>query len=251
MTQLDKSNTLVVIPAFNEQESIGIVVKEMKTHGFQFVVIDDGSQDLTRINAINAGARVVSLPFNSGVGAALKCGFRFALNYKFQAVVQCDADGQHSAQFIETLIRDANESKAELVVGNRFGSIQGTMNVSVLRRFTMVIFSKVLYFRTGFVVQDSTSGFRLISRPLLNHFAEEFPTYYLGDTFEALIFAKQSGCNVSQVSVPFSNREHGVSTSGTLHTIGRIVQLILNPLFVGKYLFSSKSGVDERNLDKR
>jgi|1048.fasta_scaffold02357_8 glycosyltransferase involved in cell wall biosynthesis len=240
MTRLDKSNTLVIIPAFNEQESIGSVIKEMLMHNFQFVVIDDGSHDQTRINAMNAGARVVSMPFNSGVGSALKCGFKFALHNGFQAVVQCDADGQHSAQYIETLITHSNESMADLVVGNRFGSIQGTMDVSVLRRFAMVLFSKVLYIRTGLTVQDPTSGFRLISRPLLNHFAEEFPAYYLGDTFEALILARQSGYNVSQVSVPFSNREFGVSTSKTLHTLGRIVQLFLNPLFVGKNLFSPK-----------
>ena len=251
MTLLNKSNTLVIIPAFNEEESIGSVVSQMKMFGYQFVVIDDGSEDQTRLNAQNAGGRVVSMPFNSGVGSALKCGFKFAIHNGFQAVVQCDADGQHSAQYIETLITHSNESMADLVVGNRFGSIQGTMDVSVLRRFAMILFSKVLYIRTGLTVQDPTSGFRLISRPLLNHFAEEFPTYYLGDTFEALIFARKSGCNISQVSVPFSNRKFGVSTSGTLHTLGRIIQLFLNPLFVGKNLFSPKRVAIKQNWDNR
>ena len=247
MTLLNKSNTLVIIPAFNEQDSIGSVVSEMKMFGYQFVVIDDGSHDQTRLNAQDAGGRVVSMPFNSGVGSALKCGFRFAFQNQFQAVVQCDADGQHSARYIESLIRHANESAADLVVGNRFGNIRGSMDVSIFRRFAMALFSKVLSLRTGLVIQDSTSGFRLITRPLFSHFANEFPTYYLGDTFEALIYAKQSGFNVSQVSVPFSNREYGVSTSGTLHTIGRILQLLLNPLFVGKNMISQRSNSTEQN----
>ena len=104
MTLLDKTNTLVIVPAFNEQDSIVAVIEEIKATGFPFVVIDDGSTDETRNRAISAGARTISLPFNAGVGCAVRCGFRYAVDNKYHAAIQIDADGQHPVSYLKHLI---------------------------------------------------------------------------------------------------------------------------------------------------
>jgi glycosyltransferase involved in cell wall biosynthesis len=234
MIQLNSSNTLVVIPAFNEQLTIASVVNQIKGAGFPLVVIDDGSSDQTRRNALEAGAKVISLPFNAGVGSALRCGFQYALENGFSAVIQCDADGQHPSNLFEQLVDAANESQVELVLGNRFGKNRGTMEVSFLRKTAIAFLSKLINLRTGARVSDPTSGFRLISRPLLDQFAKNFPSYYLGDTYEALIYSTSNGFGYREIDAPFSNRQNGKSTSSTIHTLGRLIQLVLNPLLISQ-----------------
>ncbi|NBO57289.1 MAG: glycosyltransferase family 2 protein, partial [Actinobacteria bacterium] len=122
MTLTGEHRVLVVVPAFNEAESLGSVVSRIREFGFQVVVVDDGSEDQTSDVARAAGARVLTLPINLGVGGALRCGFRYAIESGFVVVVQCDADGQHSPDHISSLIQALTESGASLVIGSRFRS---------------------------------------------------------------------------------------------------------------------------------
>ena len=237
MNLLDKTNTLVIVPAYNEQDSIVSVIEEIKATGFPFVVIDDGSTDETRVRAISVGARTISLPFNAGVGGSLKCGFQHAIKHGYKAVIQCDADGQHPTASFGDLIQQANLTSSHLVVGNRFESIDGRMFISKSRLIAMKLLTKIFSARAGISIRDTTSGFRLISRPLLDLFAQEFPKYYLGDTYEALVFSAQNGFSVSEIDVPFSNRTHGISTSSNIQSVGRIFQLILEPVIVRRNQF--------------
>ena len=134
---LDKSNVLVLVPAFNEQESVGAVLAELKIHGFSSLLISDGSTDRTADIAWNAGSKVLELPINLGVGGALRAGFKFACRHGYQAVIQVDADGQHPVTEIENLITTANTSGAHMVIGSRFKDGAGKMDVSGIRRMVM------------------------------------------------------------------------------------------------------------------
>jgi glycosyltransferase involved in cell wall biosynthesis len=240
MTLLDKTNTLIIVPAYNEQDSVVAVIEEIKATGFPFVVIDDGSTDETRHRAISAGARTISLPFNSGVGGSLKCGFQYAVKQGYRAVIQCDADGQHPTSSFGELVQKANLSSSHLVIGNRFGGIDGNMYISKSRLIAIKMLAKVFSIRAGINIRDTTSGFRLISYPLLNLFAEEFPRYYLGDTYEALVFSAQKKYQISEIGVTFRNRAHGVSTSSNAQSVGRILQLILEPVITRQNYFFNK-----------
>ena len=226
MTLLDKTNTLVVVPAYNEQESIVAVIEEIKATGFPFVVIDDGSTDETRNRAVSAGARTISLPFNAGVGGSLKCGFQHAIKQGYRAVIQCDADGQHPTKDFESLVNHANASSSHLVIGSRFTDDEATMQVSKPRKLAMKVLSGVAKRANQVEVTDTTSGFRLISQPLLGQFAQRFPGYYLGDTFEALNVAASNNYSVSQISVPFSNRTQGTSSASNAYAISNIVKIL-------------------------
>ena len=117
---LQANDVLVVVPAFNEAASIGQVIDGIRTHGFQVLVVDDGSTDETPLVARQRNALVLSLPFNVGVGGALRCGFRYAVENGFSAVIQCDADGQHLPSHLVDLVEAANHTDAHMMIGSRF-----------------------------------------------------------------------------------------------------------------------------------
>ena len=219
---IQNSEVLVVVPAYNETSTIAQVVTGIHSVGFSCVVIDDGSEDDTSFVAKNAGATVLTLPFNSGVGGALRCGFRYAVEYEFKAVIQCDADGQHQSHHFQDLIHTANETQADFVLGSRFLSAENMMDPHFVRRLAMWWLARVASRATGRKITDSTSGFRLIRRPLLDELAEHLPEYYLGDTFEALVVLGRAGYTVEEIGTAMSPRQSGVSSASN----GRAIALI-------------------------
>ena len=227
---LQVSDVLVVIPAFNEVESIGQVVNEVSTFGFQTLVVDDGSIDQTADVAHQYGANVVSLTLNTGVGGALRCGFRYAVENGFTAVIQCDADGQHLPSHLDDLVQATNRTNAHMMIGSRFGSEKTTHDPSLLRRFAMLTLSKVAQHATKHSITDSTSGFRLIREPLLSELALNLPAYYLGDTFETVVVAGRAGYHVEEIGVAMAPRSHGTSSSGDFRSIlliGKVLTTVL------------------------
>jgi glycosyltransferase involved in cell wall biosynthesis len=213
MNRIAVDNTLVLIPALDEGRTIGEVLTELFGCGYQVLVVDDGSRDDTARVARSAGARVLSLPINLGVGGALRAGFKVAVKNGFEAVVQVDADGQHPVEEIADLIRAANDMEAHMVVGSRFASSATTMRVGWSRRAVMRVLASSASRATGTRITDSTSGFRLIRSPLLSRFADQFPTNYLGDTYEALVAAGRAGYRVIEVPAGLKPRLAGESSA--------------------------------------
>ena len=224
------SDVLVVIPAFNESKSIGQVVEQVTACGFQTLVVNDGSIDDTADVARVRGAHVVSLPLNTGVGGALRCGFRYAVESGFTAVIQCDADGQHLPSHLTDLVDATNRTDAQMMIGSRFGSENTTHDPSLLRRFAMWSLSKVAQHATKHKITDSTSGFRLIRQPLLGELAENLPAYYLGDTFETVVVAGRAGYHIEEIGVAMAPRIYGRSSSGNVRSIlliGKVMTTVL------------------------
>jgi glycosyltransferase involved in cell wall biosynthesis len=219
---IQNSDVLIVVPAYNEAATITQVVAGIHSVGFSCVVVDDGSFDNTAFIAKEAGATVLTLPFNAGVGGALRCGFRYAVENGFTAVIQCDADGQHQSHHFHDLIRTANETNADLVLGSRFRSLENMMDPHFVRRFAMWWLARVASQATGRKITDSTSGFRLVRRPLLDELAEHLPEYYLGDTFETLVVVGRTGYSVEEIGTAMSPRQSGVSSASS----GRAIALI-------------------------
>ena len=227
---LKTSDVLVVVPAYNEAASIGQVIDGIRSHGFQVLVIDDGSSDETPLVARQRNALVLSLPFNVGVGGALRCGFRYAVENGFTAVIQCDADGQHLPSHLDDLVEATNRTDAHMMIGSRFGSEKTTHDPSLLRRFAMLALSKVAQHATKHSITDSTSGFRLIRQPLLGELATHLPAYYLGDTFEAVVVAGRAGYHIEEIGVAMAPRIHGASSSGNFRSIvliGKVLTTVL------------------------
>ena len=219
---------LVVVPAWNEQASIAQVIKDLKDHSFEVLVVDDGSTDETFSAAKAAGAITLRLPFNLGVGAALRCGFKYGVQHGYHAVVQCDADGQHPVGHIESLIKTAEQGELHMVIGSRFLNDAGKMELSLIRRFAMRILSRSATRACGTSITDATSGFRVIWSPLLDELAEKLPPYYLGDTYEALVSAGRAGYRIKEIPAPLMEREHGKSSARPVKAARLTVKAILS-----------------------
>lgn len=217
---------LVVIPAFNESATISSVVTQAKELRYTVLVVDDGSNDATAERAAAAGALVLQLPINLGVGGALRAGFRFAVDYGYTSVVQVDADGQHPLHQISDLCLAATQHNAHVVIGSRYLSPDATLTPTASRRFAMRLLSKVVSRAAGNTITDSTSGFRIIREPLLSEFAREFPSYYLGDTFEATVAATRAGFRVVEVPAALTPRTHGKSTASSVSSIFLIAKVL-------------------------
>ena len=227
MAPLSRENILVIVPCFNEQASIFQVLSSLKALNYKVVVVDDGSTDKSRDIALDMGVKVLSLPVNLGVGAALRAGFKFALRSNYDAIVQVDADGQHKASQIDQLIVGANVLGAHLVIGSRFQNANTTMSVPKIRRSVMWLLSFLASRATGTKITDTTSGFRLIRKPLLSEFAQVFPSYYLGDTYEATVSAGRAGYIVREIPTVIVNRTHGTSSASTLQSVKFIFKSVV------------------------
>lgn len=213
------ANTLVVVPALNEESSLASVIAEIKSCGYEVLVINDGSTDGTADVARASGARLLDLPINLGVGGALRAGFKYACERNFQAVVQVDADGQHPADEIVHLIDEANTSGAHLVIGSRFLSDGTSMEVGRVRRFVMRLLARSATNATQSPITDATSGFRIIQQPLLTEFSRTFAVNYLGDTYEALIAAGRAGYVVREIPAALRPRQNGESTASLVQAV--------------------------------
>jgi glycosyltransferase involved in cell wall biosynthesis len=213
---LTRSDVLVIVPAYNEEATVAAVVRDVRDAGFRLLVVSDGSTDGTVSLAREAGATVLPLPVNLGVGGALRAGFRFACNEGFSAVVQVDADGQHPPTRIDSLIEAANSTGADLVIGSRFRTSESSMQIASHRRFAMRILAITASVSARRKLSDVTSGFRLIRSPLLNEFARTFPSNYLGDTYEATVAAARAGYQVHEIPAPLMPRRAGESSANSI-----------------------------------
>ena len=204
---------LIVVPAWNEEASVGAVVREIRrTHPrIACLVVDDGSSDRTSDMAAAAGAIVLRLPFNLGVGGAMRTGFRFAVDRGYDVVVQVDADGQHDPRYIGELLERL--ATADIVIGARFAGV-GQYGARGPRRWAMRILAGVVGAVTRRRLSDVTSGFKAMGPRAVRLFAETYPAEWLGDTVEALVIAARSGLVISQSPVAMRARQAGEPSQG-------------------------------------
>ena len=224
---------LIAIPAWNESGSVGAVVQDVKSvvPDAHVVVINDGSTDNTERVACEAGATTLSLPFNVGVGGAMRTAFLFARREGYTALVQVDADAQHDPEEIPRLLAALETS--DVVVGTRFypGS---TYHVRGPRRWAMSLLSWALSKMAKKKISDTTSGFRAAGPRAIDLFADAYPAEYLGDTVGSLTIAIREGLSISEVPVTMHYRRIGRPSKSALWstlylgraTLALLVQLL-------------------------
>ncbi|GAA1801680.1 glycosyltransferase family 2 protein [Planosporangium flavigriseum] len=203
---------LVIIPAYNEGETIGKVIAEVRAElpAYDVLVVDDGSTDDTAEVARAAGATVTVLPYNLGVGGARRLGYLYALRHQYDIAVQVDADGQHDPRNVSALVAALDE--ADLVIGARFAG-EGSYSARGPRWWAMSLLSFVLSKMAGTKLTDTTSGFRACGRPLIAGYARWLPVEYLGDTIDTAVWAIRHGYTVRQVPVAMRARMAGTPSA--------------------------------------
>ncbi len=202
---------LAIVPALNEAGAVGDVVRAILKAGdgrLDVLVVDDGSTDGTAMAARDAGARVVSLPFNVGIGNAVQTGYRVARAEGYDVAMQIDGDGQHPPEQVGLLLAEI-AAGANYVVGSRFVEDAG-YQTSRTRRGAMVFLSKLVSMAVGQRVTDTTSGFRAADRATIELFAGHYPPDY--PEVEALVLAHRAGLRIAEVPVVMLQRSTGTSS---------------------------------------
>ncbi|MBC3843846.1 glycosyltransferase family 2 protein [Streptacidiphilus sp. 4-A2] len=209
---IDGLRVLLILPAWNESEGLPSILKEIRTElpGADTLVVDDGSTDATSRVAAEAGSPVVRLPYNLGVGGAMRLGYRYAYEHGYDVAIQCDSDGQHDPAYVPALLAKLKE--ADLVIGARFAG-EGEYKARGPRRWAMSLLSVVLSRITKTRLTDTTSGFKACNRQLIEFFAQWYPVEYLGDTIESMVGAARCGFVVRQVPVAMRERTTGTPSA--------------------------------------
>ncbi len=224
---------IVIVPALNEEHSIGSVITEIRAADpeLDVVVVDDGSTDRTAIVAAEHGAEVLGLPFNLGIGGAVQTGYQYARNNDFDIAIQVDGDGQHDPSEIVRLVEPILEGKADMVVGTRFaagGGYRGTR----IRRVGIHLFAAVVSLMVRARVTDTTSGFRAANRKAIRLFAADYPHDY--PEVEATVLVARHGLTMVEVPVQMRVRETGNSSITALRSVYYMVKVLL-ALFIGLF----------------
>jgi glycosyltransferase involved in cell wall biosynthesis len=207
---MEKQNLIVFIPAFNEEGSIEAVIRSVRESlpDADLLVVDDGSTDRTAALARAAGARVASLPFNQGVGAAHQTAYMFAVRAGYGICGQIDGDGQHPASELAKLIEEIASGRADLAVGTRFSG-EGDYRGSKLRRLGQKVFGRMVSISTGQRFTDTTSGMRALDRRAMILFTRRYSPEFA--EVESLQQAVRAGLTVVEVPVSMQPRQAGSS----------------------------------------
>ncbi len=221
-----EQNILAIIPAFNEEGSVGKVVEDVKTYLPQAdaLVVNDGSSDLTSKKAKEAGAIVLDLPFNLGIGGAMQAGYKYAFEKNYDIAIQVDGDGQHDPHEIPKLLEALEEKDVDVVIGSRFIG-DSEFKSSRMRRVGISIFSKVISLIVGRKITDPTSGFRAANRKAIQLFAMDYPQDYPEP--EVLVLLHQSRLKMKEVSVGMSKRFSGESSITKIRSVYYMVKVLL------------------------
>jgi glycosyltransferase involved in cell wall biosynthesis len=236
---------LAIIPAYNEQGAIGATVADVFEHApdFDVVVIDDGSTDETSRVARAAGAKVLTLPFNLGIGGAVQVGYQYALEHDYEIAVQVDGDGQHDARNIHDLLAYLRANPdIGLVTGSRFldGDEELGYRSSGTRRLGIRLFSWILSRIVGRRVTDPTSGFRMVRKRGIALFARDYPHDY--PEVEAVLLMHFHKLEGAELPVRMRPRMTGVSSINASRSVYYMVKVTL-AILVG--LLRARPAIEE------
>ncbi len=223
---------LIIVPAFNEAETIDAVLNALQAEvpECDVVVIDDGSEDSTATRvARHPGVILIRLPYNMGIGAAMQTGYLYALRHGYDVAIQCDADGQHPAEAIPRLLDRLARGDANLVIGSRYVADSDYVP-SFSRRVGKSILSRLVDLLIGGGITDTTSGFRAADRSVIALFADDYPDDY--PEAEALVLLNRAGLRAVEVPVQMRPRQGGTTSIRPAHAVYYMVKVAL-AIFIG------------------
>jgi glycosyltransferase involved in cell wall biosynthesis len=220
---------LAIVPAHNESGAIAGTIAAIRREApdFDIVVIDDGCIDATAAIARGAGATVLRMPFNLGIGGAMQSGYIYAEERGYEVAVQVDGDGQHDPRHIhELLAKLQSESDLNMVTGSRFLERDGEgFRSSAARRVGIRFFAGVLSLITGARVTDPTSGFRMTDRRGIELFANDYPNDY--PEVEAIVMMHTHRLRSVEIPVVMAPRTTGTSAISSTQSVYYMVKVLL------------------------
>lgn len=224
---------LIIIPAYNEEKNIYNVITSIRNNNVfaDVIVVNDGSKDNTYFEAKKAGAEVINLSENLGIGGAVQTGYIYALNKGYDVAVQIDGDGQHDPKDLENLIKRMEESNFDMIIGSRF--VEETNYIpSIFRAMGIRYFSKLVSLLCGSDYYDTTSGYRLINKKAIKLFAKYYPKDY--PEVETIVYAYKNGLKVKEIGVNMRQRHEGKSSITPIKSAYYMIKVTLSTLIIAQ-----------------
>jgi len=217
---------LIIIPAYNESESIEKTVRNIQKDApdFDYIVINDCSTDNTLQICQENGFPVLDLPLNLGIGGAVQTGYLYAYENEYEAAVQVDGDGQHDPAFLNEMVDYLRENNLDMVIGSRFIEKEGFQS-SRARRMGINYFSNLIYFLTKKRITDPTSGLRMAGEKVIKIFAKNYPKDYPEP--ESVVAVLRKGMKVKEIPVIMKERQGGVSSISMRNSIYYMIKVTL------------------------
>lgn len=234
-----KNKILIIIPAYNEEKNIlktyqDIIKYNKKNHtAYQGLVINDGSKDDTEKVLQNNNIPHITLVHNLGIGGAVQTGYKYALENDFDIAIQFDGDGQHDINYVKNIIEPIIKQNYDLVIGSRFIKHDtDNFQSSALRRIGIKLISKVIKFKTGNKIYDTTSGFRAANKKVIELFANNYPVEYPEPI--STVTAINKNYKVLEIPVKMKERNEGISSITSWKTAYYMVNVILSILIMNR-----------------
>jgi len=230
---MEKKKIILVIPAYNEEESILDTYKMVENYNkknksnLDVIVINDGSKDNTKSVLEENNIPHINLICNLGIGGAVQTGYKYALNNGYDIAIQFDGDGQHDVNYVDDIIKPIINNEANMVIGSRFvkKSKEGFKS-SAARRFGIKIISFFIKIKTRKKIYDVTSGFRAIDREVLELFTNYYPSEYPEPISSVNVL--KNGFKISEVPVVMKEREKGKSSISSWKNVYYMINVILS-----------------------
>lgn len=220
---------LVIIPAYNEEDSIFSVIRDIEDYcteeNIRYLVINDCSTDRTKEILKEYNISYLDLPINLGIGGGVQTGYQYALENGYDIAVQFDGDGQHMATYIKNLIAPIEAGEADIVIGSRFLIKEGFQS-SVLRRFGIRFLSGVINVLCSIRVKDVTSGMRAVNRRMIKEFSRNYAQDYPEP--ESILFAGLLGARIIEVPVQMRERQGGRSSINAFRSVYYMIKVSLS-----------------------
>jgi glycosyltransferase involved in cell wall biosynthesis len=226
VTETTFPKTLVLIPALNEEASIATVIGRVRERApwADIVVINDGSTDDTGRIAEEAGAIVLHMPHNVGIGASVQTGYMFADAGGYEVVIRNDGDGQHAARDVPAMLQTLSESDADVVIGSRYIEDRGYSS-TFMRRLGSLILARLISSIIGQRITDPTSGFMACNRRAIHLCAQIYPHDYPEP--EAIVILHRAGLKLREIPVVMRPRMAGQSSITLFKSVYYMVKVIL------------------------
>lgn len=224
---------LIIVPAYNEEKNIHNVVTSIKNNNIHadIIVINDGSKDNTYLEAKKAGAEVINLNENLGIGGAVQTGYIYALKKDYDVAVQIDGDGQHDPKELEKLIEQMEENHFDMIIGSRF--VEKTNYIpNIFRAVGIKYFSKLVSILCKNNYYDTTSGYRIINQKGIRLFAKYYPKDY--PEVETIVYAYKNGLTIKEIGVNMRQRNKGKSSITFNKSIYYMIKVTIATLMVAQ-----------------
>lgn len=225
-----KSELLIVIPAYNEEENIKNVVELIKNQygQYDYIVVNDGSKDKTADICYENGYEILDLPVNLGLAGAFQAGLKYAYKKDYQYAIQFDADGQHRPEYIANMLERIKEGY-DIVIGSRFVRVRKDSSMRMIGSRMITVAIKLT---TKVRISDPTSGMRMFSQKMIGEFAQNLNYGPEPDTISYLV---KNGATISEVPVTMDERQFGISYLNIAGSISYMIKMLISIIFLQNF----------------